>query len=539
MAAPVIPTLPIPPERGQDYATFTAYANAWVAALDGWTTQSNNLGSWMDSTASAVSTSETNAANSAVASATSATESENARDAALAAANFKGNWSDLAGALNKPASVYHNWVTWLLLSNLADVTSSEPSFTNSDWVSVSGFASEPIEITATGSVTPTKNTLYYSNLSGNATTTLPSASTFEGFELTFKKMDGTHTWTIASGDNIDGVASKGLVTQYSYLSVVSDGSTWNIKSESVEVSDPVVKSIPDTIVDITSSQTWTVPAGVGRIKVVAIGGGGDGGSITAGSGSFGCACGGGGGGGMSIKVIDVTPSDGVIIDITSGVASVSHTPSSTTMVANKGADGGDLVTGTSVGISGGGSGGSASGGDYNLTGGGGSAGAYGGATPAGGAGSAINGKRGYTGVSYTGGGQPLLSLGANFWFDSVSLNMSLEIDSLNARVIQYYSLSNFSSFLLGIPTGGANARVTTTGISFGTNGLFGRVFAVSGSGGGSETGSGSGAVATGTGAWSGGNGGNIGAGGGGASSNQVSSTVNGGTGGAAHVFIVY
>lgn len=52
---------------------------------------------------------------------------------ALAAANFEGAWSDLTGALSMPACVYHDSQYWFLLDDLADVTASEPSDSNSDW----------------------------------------------------------------------------------------------------------------------------------------------------------------------------------------------------------------------------------------------------------------------------------------------------------------------------------------------------------------------------------------------------------------------
>lgn len=51
----------------------------------------------------------------------------------LAAANFKGKWTSLTGALAIPACVYHTYQYWILLNNLADVTASEPADGNSDW----------------------------------------------------------------------------------------------------------------------------------------------------------------------------------------------------------------------------------------------------------------------------------------------------------------------------------------------------------------------------------------------------------------------
>lgn len=57
--------------------------------------------------------------------------------AAVAAANFKGQWATLSGALSIPATVSHNGSTWILLENIADVTASEPSESNGDWLVVS------------------------------------------------------------------------------------------------------------------------------------------------------------------------------------------------------------------------------------------------------------------------------------------------------------------------------------------------------------------------------------------------------------------
>jgi hypothetical protein len=48
--------------------------------------------------------------------------------------NFKGNWSDLTGALSQPATVYHSGAFWVLATDLADVTASEPTSANTDWL---------------------------------------------------------------------------------------------------------------------------------------------------------------------------------------------------------------------------------------------------------------------------------------------------------------------------------------------------------------------------------------------------------------------
>jgi hypothetical protein len=59
--------------------------------------------------------------------------------AALASANFKGNWADLTGALDMPACVLHENQYWMLLDDLLDVTASEPDATNADWALLDGW----------------------------------------------------------------------------------------------------------------------------------------------------------------------------------------------------------------------------------------------------------------------------------------------------------------------------------------------------------------------------------------------------------------
>lgn len=60
-------------------------------------------------------------------------KAEGHSDVAAAYANFEGVWTELTGALNVPAAVFHDSMIWMLLDNLADVTTSEPSPTNTDW----------------------------------------------------------------------------------------------------------------------------------------------------------------------------------------------------------------------------------------------------------------------------------------------------------------------------------------------------------------------------------------------------------------------
>ncbi len=119
-----ITALPTPPTR-TDPANFATRADAFMAALPTFATEANALQA--DVNAKQVATS-TSAAEAAV----SLAETQLASEAALDAANFKGYWNTLTGALNKPASVIHSGKFWILLNNLANVTTSQPGV-SADW----------------------------------------------------------------------------------------------------------------------------------------------------------------------------------------------------------------------------------------------------------------------------------------------------------------------------------------------------------------------------------------------------------------------
>lgn len=126
-----ITALPTPPSR-QDPANFSSRADLFLGALPTFATEANALQAAVNNSevnataqASAANASATAAANSANAAASSATT-------LLASANYKGAWSTLSGALNKPASVTHSGKYWLLNTNVADVTTKTPGVA-SEW----------------------------------------------------------------------------------------------------------------------------------------------------------------------------------------------------------------------------------------------------------------------------------------------------------------------------------------------------------------------------------------------------------------------
>lgn len=154
MAYPTVSTLPTAPRRGDPSDLFVERANNWIAALEGWTAEVNLAGDYIEgqmvealslkNQTQTIYNNTVDVYNDTVTVRNQTTairnETEELRDETLliqagtaAAVNFKGRWSDLTGALNIPANVFHQGVYWTLLTNLADVTLSEPSAENTDW----------------------------------------------------------------------------------------------------------------------------------------------------------------------------------------------------------------------------------------------------------------------------------------------------------------------------------------------------------------------------------------------------------------------
>lgn len=101
----------------------------------------------------ATKTNADSAAESAGQAQSAAVVASDVQDVVLAAANFKGLWSSLTGALAKPACVKHGGRFWLLLNNLADVTASEPGI-SADWTNLDAGVTPSAVITGNTTVVP-------------------------------------------------------------------------------------------------------------------------------------------------------------------------------------------------------------------------------------------------------------------------------------------------------------------------------------------------------------------------------------------------
>ena len=164
-----ITALPTPVPQRSDPVNFAARADLFLAALPTFATETNTVASEVNSNAATASSQ----AGIAVSAANAATD---AATQALAAANFKGEWFTLAGALNKPACVKHNGKFWLLLDNLSNVTTSQPGV-SADWTSID--AGTPITKVITSNTTAVVGVRYI--IAAPALTlTLPTTGLLKG-----------------------------------------------------------------------------------------------------------------------------------------------------------------------------------------------------------------------------------------------------------------------------------------------------------------------------------------------------------------------
>lgn len=111
-----IAALPAAPDPN-DRATFNARAYPWAAAQAVMVTETNAVAE--------------NVFNNATEAAALATTASSQVALASAAANYKGLWSSLSGALNMPATVSHDGNYWALNANLANVATATPGVSGS------------------------------------------------------------------------------------------------------------------------------------------------------------------------------------------------------------------------------------------------------------------------------------------------------------------------------------------------------------------------------------------------------------------------
>lgn len=144
----IISDLPPAPQRNDAPADFVTKADAHVASLPVLVSQLNTFGDEVNSTQTEVNLKAAQVSDNATAAAGSAAEASASALTAAANANFKGEWSNLSGALAVPASVRHQNRYWQLLSDVADVTTVEPSEASAFWSLIDAVNMENVRLAA-------------------------------------------------------------------------------------------------------------------------------------------------------------------------------------------------------------------------------------------------------------------------------------------------------------------------------------------------------------------------------------------------------
>lgn len=217
---------------------------------------------------------------SALASAGTATTQANlaaqSAASAMSAANYKGLWAGLTGALATPATVYHAGTYWVLNANLADVTAATPG------VSASWTDSGPSRLPYSGRTSNTAlaggdRAALIDITSGTFTQTFTAAATLGNGWLCYIRNRGTGDITLDPNGSelIDGLTSY----------VMYPGETRLISCTGTGFVSVVLTSFKRTF---TSSGTFTKPPGYNRFAGLIWGGGAGGTSASYGGNGGNC-----------------------------------------------------------------------------------------------------------------------------------------------------------------------------------------------------------------------------------------------------------
>lgn len=206
MAATPVPSFTAPPDfpalSDRAAGTYNSKAFAWATAWQ--STTGPNVYAMADS--ARLNALEAKAQTDTAVAA--GTQAATAAATALSAANFKGEWPSLSGALAKPACVKHNGRFWMLLNNLADVTASQPVLGNADWTSLDAGITPSQVITVNAAVVPgVRNIIAASGVVLDMT----GVAWAKGDYFGVREAIGAGTYTINYGATKDRTQTRGSI----------------------------------------------------------------------------------------------------------------------------------------------------------------------------------------------------------------------------------------------------------------------------------------------------------------------------------------
>jgi len=256
---PVITPFPTPlPGRGQPEEIFNPAQENFVQGQAGYVIEQAALANWQRNTAVLVEGLAAITVEAADNAAESVEAAHLSAEAAKAVANFVGQWSDLVGELDVPATVEHNNKLWALLVDLADVTASEPGDENGDWLLLNGTAGSLDVVSGASDVTPNRVTNvayliargYVGALDLTAVTFTPGDLLNKGFFIGYSTAIalGISSETVrgcviyyASSDTAVGIYRKFIVGNVTYTQAGVDNSNWGAWSRAEYFLAPIGK----------------------------------------------------------------------------------------------------------------------------------------------------------------------------------------------------------------------------------------------------------------------------------------------------------
>jgi hypothetical protein len=117
----------VPDKTIQTQSVFSVNASTWTAY------QADVLVTDINVTINGINVAVIQINNDVISAANSAANAAISENTAVAAANFKGRWSDAVGAATVPSTYSNNGQTWQLLQNIADITADEPLSLAANW----------------------------------------------------------------------------------------------------------------------------------------------------------------------------------------------------------------------------------------------------------------------------------------------------------------------------------------------------------------------------------------------------------------------
>ena len=269
VAVPPIRDLGTVPNNNMDEATFNVTAETFTSNMPQW---GGDLKAVADSAKTNAEYSNQRANDSNTSAETAAArlvDVQTAANGAFAAANYKGEWSTLSGALNVPATVTHLGRLWYLKLNLANVTTQAPALGSTYWGEVS--RNDFTVLPCPAGTTLAADRCMYRMSSGSSVLQLP-ASPFHGMVVAAVNASGTLTPYIQrNGKTIGGDAEDYLMNQLGWQIMLQFDSASN---DWVRISGVTAYTAAQPA--IASANTWLAPqnfsAGLSAPNVVGLSG---------------------------------------------------------------------------------------------------------------------------------------------------------------------------------------------------------------------------------------------------------------------------